>query len=242
MGEPGSEVDVTLRPFMVAQTHVTQGEWKQLSGGESPSKFKGDERPVESITWASMVMYTIKLNERLGLEQPLDLGQMDSSKFSGNWQDGTLDFKGEESKFRVDLNKNGYRLPTDAEFEYLARNLRQSNSEYPHNLSESQLSEYSVYYDNSNNQTAAVRSKKPLLIDGREIYDLMGNVWTFTLDAYQQNLPGGDNPIQLSGSNRVIRGGSWFFIAQYCRSAFRSNVGPGYRSNFVGFRLLRTIH
>jgi formylglycine-generating enzyme required for sulfatase activity len=235
-------IAVTLRSFMALETHVTQGEWKQLSDGANPSHFKGNARPVESISWASMVIYTMKLNELLGLEQSLDLSQMDSSKFTGRWENGTLDFNGEESKLRVDLRKTGYRLPTEAEWEYLARNLGESRGEYPHGLTNSQLADYSVYWENSSEQTADVKSKKPLLIDGREIYDLMGNVWIGTLDSWQDMPLGGDNPVKLSESSlRVIRGGSWSNDAGLLRSAHRSIVNAGHGYVGIGLRLVRTL-
>jgi formylglycine-generating enzyme required for sulfatase activity len=235
-------IAVTLRSFMASETHVTQGEWMQLSDGANPSHFKGNARPIESISWASMVMYTMKLNERLGLEQSLDLSQMDSSKFTGRWENGTLNFKGEESKLRVDLRKTGYRLPTEAEWEYLARNLGESTGEYPHNLTEPQLAEYTVYVANSSEQTADVKSKKPLMIDGREIYDLIGNVRIGTLDAFKSAPLVGDNPVQLSRSSaRVVRGGGWSSGAGYLRSASRIVVNAGLRYNYIGLRLVRTL-
>jgi formylglycine-generating enzyme required for sulfatase activity len=233
------KVDVSLRSFMAASTHITQGEWKQLSGGENPSHFKGEEKPVEQVSWASVVMYTIKLNEKLGLESPVDLSQMDATKWSGRWEDGTLSFNGDESNMRIDTSKSGYRLPSEAEYEYMQRNLGTTDGEYPHNLTEGELKDYFVFDEGT---TADVKSKQPLLLEGREIYDLGGNVWTWLLDGYQDNRNGGENPVQNPGSSsRVVRGGSWYYDAQTLRLAIRDGFDAVNRSNSVGLRLVRTL-
>jgi formylglycine-generating enzyme len=238
MGE-NNDIPVTLRAFMVAQTHVTQGEWKQLSGEESPSRFKGDDRPVEKGSWASVVMYTIKLNEKLGLESPVDLSQMDATKWSGRWEDGTLSFNGDESNIRIDTSKSGYRLPTEAEYEYMQRNLGTTDGDYPHNLTHAELKDYFVFDERT---TAEVKSKKPLLLDGREIYDLGGNVNHWLLDGYNDNLKGGDNPVQHpGGGTRVFRGGSWISVAQPLRSASRDGLTADFRNHSLGLRLVRTL-
>jgi formylglycine-generating enzyme required for sulfatase activity len=106
---------------------------------------KGEEKPVEQVSWASVVMYTIKLNEKLGLESPVDLSQMDATKWSGRWEDGTLSFNGDESNIRIDTSKSGYRLPSEAEYEYMQRNLGTTDGEYPHNLTQAELKDYFVF-------------------------------------------------------------------------------------------------
>lgn len=224
-------------PFQVASTHVTQAEWSALSSF-NPSRVRGKDHPVENVSWASMLIYTVKLNDKLGLEQPLDFSLMDSGKFTGNWENGSLNFNGEESKLRVDLTKGGYRLLTEAEWLYLATNLGQSTGEYPHNLKSSDLEKFSVF---GQTQTAKVKSKKPFIIKDQLIYDLTGNVSTYLLDAYQENMLSGHNPLQLEGTNRVIRGGNFSFDSGAQHLSHRTYVKNGVSSPEVGLRLVRSL-
>jgi len=74
------------------------------------------------------------------------------------------------------------------------------------------------------------------------LYDTHGNVWEWCLDWSAGSLAGGSDPAGSdSGSNRVRRGGCWGSPASYCRSAFRNHDAPSARSNFIGFRLVRTL-
>ncbi len=92
--------------------------------------------------------------------------------------------------------------------------------------------------DLSANQTHEVGLKKA---NPKGLYDVHGNVWEWVQDKYASNLPGGSDPLNTSGSNRVIRGGSWNNNAQNLRSAFRFSVNPAGRYYDVGFRLVRTL-
>lgn len=94
---------------------------------------------------------------------------------------------------------------------------------------------------NSGNQTHAVATLQPRMIDGKPFYDLEGNVWEWNKDWYDGTLKGGQDPQgAATRSFRVIRGGSWVSDARGLRSGYRRNYDPGGRNNLVGFRLVRT--
>ncbi|TLU53196.1 MAG: tetratricopeptide repeat protein, partial [Chlorobium sp.] len=117
--------------------------------------------------------------------------------------------------------KQLYRLPTEAEWEYAIR--AGSTSEYYFG-DDAKLGEYAWYSGNSGNTTHPVGQKKP---NGWGLYDMAGNVWEWTDSWYDSNR-----------SYRVIRGGSWYGNAEYCRSAYRNYVTPVHRNDDVGFRLV----
>ena len=135
-----------------------------------------------------------------------------------------------------------YRLPTEAEWEYAARAGTMTDT-YSGNLTQPAgndpvLNRIAWYDENSGNRTHPVGRKAP---NGWGLHDMMGNVWEWVGDRYG-DYPGGsvtDPTGARSGSSRVNRGGSLFNFARFCRSAFRSRRSPGYRSSFLGFRLLR---
>ncbi len=129
-----------------------------------------------------------------------------------------------------------YRLLTEAEWEYACRT--GSDTRYCFGDDEQRLREYAWYTQNARGQTHPVGQKRP---NDWDLYDMHGNVWEWVRDGFgryssdSQSDPSGPD----SGSNRVIRGGSWFDGAVNCRSAFRSRIAPGYRYDFLGFRLAR---
>lgn len=117
-------------------------------------------------------------------------------------------------KLALDDKTHIYRLPTEKEFEFAMGK----------DPSDSKLKDYAWYYNNSGYKTHPVKKKKP---NEYGLYDMRGNVWEWCED-------------EVHGSFRVIRGGSWGYDARYLRSAFRVSYGPGFRFDFLGFRLLRT--
>jgi formylglycine-generating enzyme required for sulfatase activity len=137
-----------------------------------------------------------------------------------------------------------YRLPTEAEWEYAARAGTTSAfanggiSETGCDL-DTKLNAMGWYCGNENSKTHAVAQKQA---NAWGLYDMHGNVWEWCQDWYGSypdisvTDPGGPS----RGSYRVIRGGSWSTYAQYCRSAVRNNLSPGYRGNSIGLRLSRT--
>lgn len=135
--------------------------------------------------------------------------------------------------------KNGknYRLPTEAEWEYAARNGGKADK-FPGTSNVDDILEYSWYDDNSDKRTHPVGKKKP---NGLGLFDLGGNVWEWVQDVYTyraysnfgKNLP----PSRSTGDKRVVRGGSWFDIPQYLRTTKRYWFAPNFRLFSGGFRL-----
>ena len=124
---------------------------------------------------------------------------------------------------------NRYRLPTEAEWEYAAR-AGTTGDRYGN------LDAIAWHDGNSGDRTHPVGQKAP---NAWGFHDMLGNVWEWVADWYD-NYPGGvvANP-RGPGSGRVIRGGSWFYPARYVRASIRNFDGPGYRDFNIGFRLLR---
>jgi len=133
-----------------------------------------------------------------------------------------------------------YRLPSEAEWEYAAR--AGSSTKWSFGDNENQLGEYAWFSSNSQSKTHPAAQKRP---NAFGLYDMHGNVWEWTQDCWNANYSGapGNGSARESGDcgNRVLRGGSWFIIPTYLRSALRSRITPGYRFNYCGFRLARTL-
>jgi len=127
-----------------------------------------------------------------------------------------------------------YRLPTEAEWEYAAR--AGTTGKYA-----GDLDELGWYVANSGGKTHAVGQKRS---NAWGLYDMHGNVWEWVQDwydsAYYGSSPGVDPSGASSGLDRVLRGGGWHLPAEYARAAIRFNNTPGYRINYLGFRLVRT--
>jgi formylglycine-generating enzyme required for sulfatase activity len=201
MGSPGSEEGrdndeaqhaVTLtRGFCLMATEVTQGQWRSVMGS-NPSGFAscGASCPVEQVSWDDAVAYANRKSQAEGL-QPCYEG----STFVG-------------------VGCTGYRLPTEAEWEYAAR---AGTTGARHGS----LDAVAWHVGNSGGTTHPVGQKQA---NAWGLYDMLGNVWEWTSDWYG-SYPGGavTDPVGAStGSNRVLRGGSWYSHARLARAAYRN--------------------
>jgi formylglycine-generating enzyme required for sulfatase activity len=207
---------VTVKSFSIGKYEVTQKEWQEIMGN-NPSRFRGDNRPVENVSWFDAVEYCNRLSLKEGL---------------------TPAYRGSGDNIICDWNANGYRLPTEAEWEFAAKGGTKDylTTEYSGSNNAGSV----AWYDgNSGGSTQPVGTKAA---NSLGIFDMSGNVWEWCWDWYASSYPSGaqtDPRGAASGANRVLRGGSWGNAATYVRSANRDSYAPSDRRGSIGFRLVR---
>ncbi|MCB5247163.1 MAG: formylglycine-generating enzyme family protein [Candidatus Cloacimonetes bacterium] len=209
---------ITVSSFWIGKYEVTQAEWREVMGS-NPSNWIGDRLPVEKVSWFDAVDYCNRRSVKEGL---------------------TPCYNGSGNNITCDWSANGYRLPTEAEWEFAARGSK-LNKGYKFSGS-NDIGSVAWYGGNSSNNTHVVGTKTANELG---LHDISGNVWEWCWDwydsGYYDKSPGSDPRGVGSGSYRVLRGGSWSSIDGSCRVADRFGVSPSYKSNVNGFRVARAV-
>ncbi|MDR3172334.1 MAG: SUMF1/EgtB/PvdO family nonheme iron enzyme [Treponema sp.] len=233
MGSPTPEIDrggnetqhwVRVSSFYLGKTVVTQREYEEIMG-INPSYFRGADLPVEQVSWFDTVVYCNTRSLKEGLTPAYTI-------------------RGEQITWNRQVT--GYRLPTEAEWEYACRAGSITPFHTGNNITTDQAN-YDGNYPYSKNKKGVYQEKTlpvgTFAPNKWGLYNMHGNVGEWCWDWYGEYSFGSEHDPAgaSSGTRRVNRGGSWFDNGQNLRSAKRGYYSPSHRVNSLGFRILRPI-
>jgi len=227
---------VKLKAFSIAETELTYGEWSKVRSWAEPFSYefdqvgegRGEEHPVTNVSWYDAVKYCNAKSERAGLKPCYYTGK--GRAFADVYRAGRKNL----TELMVDWGADGYRLPTEAEWEKAARG-GVNGQRYPSGVN---LSKDEANYDDAKGGTKKVKSYPP---NNFGLYDMAGNVWEWCWDWYESGYAGSNVTPHgpENGDFRVVRGGGWSNHIEFCRVAYRDNYGPRGANGLNGIRLVR---
>ncbi|MAA80352.1 MAG: hypothetical protein CL916_13945 [Deltaproteobacteria bacterium] len=234
---PRHEVIFT-KSILMSVYPCTQGLYESVMGN-NPSSFTGTLKPVEQVSWCSAILFCNRLSTREGLEPPYEIPtELDQALHQPMMTNRSNIIRKLSNKVRWKKTANGYRLPTEAEWEYCAR-----GGDSPLYAGSNDVDEVAWYRNNSTSQTHLVGQKDS---NGYGIYDMSGNVWEWVWDSWRDNYGTSSSSIDPtyiheSNSLRVIRGGCWSNSAHHTRVSSRTWGVASNQRSFQGFRFSRTL-
>ncbi|TXR98489.1 formylglycine-generating enzyme family protein [Bacillus sp. SH7-1] len=196
------EWQVQIKPFLLAKYVVTMELYDAITNSTC-NDYKNSNKPVVNISWHDAITFCNSLSKTAGLTEFYSI------------QD-------EGKKVSCNLHSNGYRLPSDAEWQYACK---AGTPGYTYG----ELQKIAWYNENSNGQIQDVGKKEP---NAWGLYDMLGNVWEWCYDLYDE---------KVYGSYRIFRGGSWAEEARGCGATCRRRSHPTFHIDDLGFRLARSI-
>lgn len=223
--------DVTLSSFYMAITVVIQSEYSAIMGANPAHNYGvGNNYPVYFVSWYDAIKYCNKKSINDGLTPCY---RVNGDTNPDNW--------GNSFTPMVNWRGNGYRLPTEAEWEYAARGGIHESDNYRYSgcNTNSHLANYAWYNENNTpNGSKEVATKLPNQLG---LYDMSGNEWEWCWDCYNNYTNDSQiNPHGLAnGDYRILRGGAWDCASYHCRVARREHNNPNSIYSFYGFRILR---
>lgn len=195
---------VEINSFELSKFPITQDIYRALTD-EIPSTYKGDKLPVETVSWIDAVNFCNELSDYLGKDKCY-----------------TIDLASE--KVTLNSKANGFRLPTEAEWQYAC----QAGVK---DIRYGELNKIAWFKDNSNNQTQKVGQKKP---NEWGLYDMLGNVWEWCSDIYDET---------VYGTYRVFRGGGWCDQERSVMATTRRRSHPfSFKIDDLGFRIAKNMN
>jgi formylglycine-generating enzyme len=262
MGDPAGNADekplhqVLLQDFLMAKTETTYADFSRFvdaTGYVTDAERSGGSYVWDSLGWHQRTGVLWQHDESgvlraqtkgiYGQYPVLHVSWNDAVQYC-NWRSKqeklvqVYEFQGDT--LRINFKANGYRLPTEAEWEYAASGgIPKEIQPYAGNGT---LKTIGWYSGNAHHGVKPVRLKRP---NARGLFDLTGNVWEWCQDWYDREYY--STPQQASnpsgpalGKERSVRGGSWNNNATHCRIANRTSRFPDFRDGSIGFRVVRT--